>query len=122
MEIININSKKAAPESDIPVQILKWNSNIITPVEIECYNQNIKNSTFELKNADISPIYKKKDPHDKSNYRPVRIVPLLSKQFKCILFKQIDSYTKNILSKYQEGFQKKFRSQHLLLAMFGKKY
>ena len=69
-EINNISSKKATPKGDIPVKILKWNSDITAPVLTECYNQNIKNSTFpnELKNADISPVYKKKDHHDKSNY------------------------------------------------------
>ena len=57
------------PKGDIAVTILKWNSDIIAPALTECYNQNIKISTFhnELKNADISPVYKKRDRHDKSN-------------------------------------------------------
>ena len=55
-EINNLNSKKATPKGDIPVKILKWNSDIIVHALTECYNQNIKNATFpnELKNADIS--------------------------------------------------------------------
>ena len=62
-KINNLNSKKATPKGDIPVKILKWNSDIIAPALTECYNQNIKNSTFpnELKNADISPVFKKKE-------------------------------------------------------------
>ena len=121
-EINNLNSKKATPKGDIPVKILKWNSDIIAPALTECYNQNIKNSTFpnELKNADISPVFKKKDRHDKSNYRPVSILPLLSKPFERILYEQIDSHTKDILSKYQGGFRKRFSSQHSLLVMFEK--
>ena len=111
-EINNISSKKATPKGDIPVKILKWNFDIISPVLTECYSQNIKNLTFlnELKNADISPVYKKKDHHDKSNYRPVGILPLLSKPFERILYEQIDNYTKDML----------FSSQHSLLAMFEK--
>ena len=121
-EINNISCKKATPKGDIPVKILKWNSDIIAPVLTECYNQNIKNSAFpnELKNADISPVYKKKDGHDKSNYRPVSILSLFSKPFERILYEQIDSHIKDILSKYQGGFRKKFSSQHSLLAMFEK--
>ena len=123
-EINNLNSKKATPKGDIPVKILKWNSDIVAPVLTECYNQNIKNSTFpnELKNADISapPVFKKKDRHDKSSYRPVSILPLLSKPSERILYEQIDSHTKDILSKYQVGFRKRFNSQHSLLAMFEK--
>ena len=85
-------------------------------------NQNIKYSTFpnELKNADISPVFKKKDRHDKPNYRPVRILPLLSKPFKRILYEEIDSHAKDILSKYQGGFPKRFNSQYTLLAMLEK--
>ena len=94
-EINNLNSKKATPKGDIPVKILKWNSNIIALALTEYYNQNIKNSTFpnELKNADISPVYQIKDRHDKSNYRPASILPLLSISFERILYEQIDSHT-----------------------------
>ena len=65
-------------------------------------------------------MYKKKDRHDKSNYRQVRILTLLSKPFECILYEQIESHTKDILSKYQGGFRKKISSQHSLQAMFEK--
>ena len=83
-EINNLKSKKATPKCDIPVKILKWNSDIIAPAYTECYNYNIENATFpdELKNADISPVQKKKDCHDKSNYRPVSILPHFSKPFE----------------------------------------
>ena len=113
-ETNNISSKKATPKSDIPVKISKWHSYIIAPVLTECYNQKIKNSTFpnELKNTDISPIYKKKVHHDESNYRPVSILPLLSKPFERILYIPIDSHTKDIISEYQGRFQKKCSSQH----------
>ena len=73
----------------------------------ECYNQYTKNSTFpnELKNADISPVCKKKDRHDKSSYRPVSIL-LLSKPLECILYEQIDNHTKDILPNYPGDFEK----------------
>ena len=78
-----LNSKEATPKGDIPVKIFKWNSDIIAPALTEYYNQNIKNSTFpnELKNADISPVFRRKDRHAKSSYRPVSILSLLSKPF-----------------------------------------
>ena len=85
-EINNLNSKKVTPKGDIPVKIVKWSSNITVPALTEFYNQNIKNATFpnELKNADMSHLYKKIDRHDKSNHRPVSILPLLSKPFERI--------------------------------------
>ena len=42
-EIKNISNKKATLKGDIPVKILKWNSDTIASVLTECYNQNIKN-------------------------------------------------------------------------------
>ena len=96
-EINNLNSKKATLKGDIPVKILKWNSDIIAPALTECYNQNIKNSAFpnELKNADISPVFKKKDHQDKSNYRP----------FERILYEQIDSHTFTISGRISKKIQ-----------------
>ena len=54
-EVNNINIKRATPKGDIPVKILKSNSNTIAPVLTEYFNQNTKNSTVsnELKHADI---------------------------------------------------------------------
>ena len=80
----------------------------IAPVLTECYNQNIKNSTFpnELKNADISLVYKKKDRHDKSNYRSVSILPLLSRPFEHISYEQIDNHTKDFQN-IGEDFERK---------------
>ena len=47
-------------------------------------------------------------------------MPLLSKPFERILYEQIDNHSKNIISKYQGRFQKKFSFQHSILAMFEK--
>ena len=46
----------------------------------------------------------KKDRRDKTNYKLFSILPLLSKSFEYILYEQIDSHTKDILSKYQGRF------------------
>ena len=45
-----------------------------------------------LKSADISPIFKKEDSFKKENYRPVSILPHLSKVFERILYKKIDTF------------------------------
>ena len=43
---------------------------------------------------------------EKSNYRPVSILPLLSKPFERVLCEQINSHTKDILSNIREDFEK----------------
>ena len=44
-------------------------------------------------------MYKKLDPSDKANYRPVSVLPLLSKEFEKIIYDQLYEYImENILS------------------------
>ena len=107
--INNLNSKKVTPKCYIPVNILRWNSDITAHVLRECYNQNIKNSAFpnELKNADIPPVYKKKKSHyDKSNYRPVNIVPFSSKPFNVFYMSKLIAILKIYFQNIREDYEK----------------
>ena len=50
------------------------------------FNDSIERSDFpqNLKLADITPVCKKNDFLDKTNYRPVNVLPLVSKMFMVI--------------------------------------
>ena len=53
-----------------------------------CINPSIEETAIfpsSLKLAKITPIFKKDDPPDKSNYRPVSILPLLKKVHEGII-------------------------------------
>ena len=80
------------------------------------------NSIFpsELKKADIIPIHKKKSKFDIENYRPVSILPVLSKIYERCMFDQMYSYFNQILSKHQCGFRQGHSTQHRLLLMVEK--
>ena len=54
------------------------------------------------------------------NYRPVSILPILSKVFARSMFKQMSSFFDDIFSKYQYGFRKGFSTQQCLLALLEK--
>ena len=56
----------------------------------------------------------------KINYRPVRVLPNLSKIFERCMDDQLKDYFDKILSKYQGIFRKGFSTQHCLLAMIEK--
>ena len=71
----------------------------------------------ELKLADVSPIYKKGGRNDKSNYRPVSILPVISKIYERFMFLQISDYFLNIFSQFQCGFRKGYSSQYCLIRM-----
>ena len=50
-----------------------------------------------MKFADVTPAHKKGDCTDKSNYRPVSVLPGLSKIFEKLLFTQINNFMDNKL-------------------------
>ena len=81
------------------------------------FNEATESSKFpySLKKANIKTVFKKGRRNQKENYRPVNILPTVSKMFEKILSKQMHIYFENILSKFQCGFRKGFSTQHCLL-------
>ena len=82
----------------------------------------IEKSIFptQLKLAEVKPIFKKGSKLDMTNYRPVSILPTISKIYERCMYRQMSSYFEHILSKYQCGFRKDFSTQHALIAMIEK--
>ena len=74
----------------------------------------------KLKQAEVIPLYKKLDPLNKENYRPVSLLPHLWKVFERIIYKQINSYMEDKLTKCLTGFRKSHGTQHSLLTMLKK--
>ena len=68
-----------------------------------------------LKVADIIPVFKKEDPNNKGNYRPISLLPIISKIFERVLFEQIEKFSEKILSRKLRGFRKNHSTQHALL-------
>ena len=63
------------------------------------------------------PVHKKKDKSDKTNYRPVSILPNISKIYEKIIYNQLYEYFHDKLFPSQCGFRKGYSSQHSLLVM-----
>ena len=73
-----------------------------------------------MKFADVTPAHKKSDRTDKSNYRPVSVLPGLSKIFEKLLFTQINNFMDNKLLRHLCGFRKGLSPQYCLIAMLEK--
>ena len=89
-EIRKLSPRKSAQSIDISVRVLKENADIFADYICEFFNVPIKKSTFLssiLKNANITPVFKKGYRGSKENYRPVRILPVISKIFEKLLCK-----------------------------------
>ena len=74
----------------------------------------------ELKIADITGILKKQDLLDKTNYRPISILPTVSKIFQRIFFNQLKRLSNKLISPLLCGFRKGYSNQYALINLLQK--
>ena len=99
-EIRRLSTRKATQYSDLPVNILKENSDIFGEYICDFFNECVDKGTFPsiLKHANITPVFKKGYKGSKDNYRSVSILPVISKIFEKLLCKQITVFIDPLLS------------------------
>ena len=122
-ELKNLNTKKASTFGNIPTKILKDSSEDCSIVLRNIWNFEIlgkQHFSQNLKLADVTPVYKKKDPTLAENYRPVSVLPSVSKVFERIIRNQIKNYVDEILSPYLCGYRKGFSTQFELFSLIEK--
>ena len=93
----------------VPCKLLKLASSIIGPSLTKIFNSCTETETFpdEWKIAKVTPIFKKGSKSDLNNYRPISVLPIVSKLFEKITYQQLYNYLdKNkLLNTYQSGFR-----------------
>ena len=84
-------SKSTQPEG-IPFKIIRDNADIFANFIWQNFNKCIIDGRFpgQLKKADVSPVFKKGNHNDKTNYWPVGIIPSLSKTYERLIYNQIN--------------------------------
>ena len=119
--IMELNPSKSTSGS-IPTNILQKVAKECCIPLTDCFNNCILDGIFptELKMANITPVFKSDDSNFKSNYRPISILPSLSKVFEKLLTNQINSFFQNKFSSLLCGFRKKYSTQHALLKLLHK--
>ena len=115
----NLDQKKTCKENDIPVKIIKSHKDIFSYFIHHNFNNSVYSSIFPSK-TDIILIHKRKSRFNIESYRPVSILPVLSKIFERWMFDQMYSSFNQILSKHQCGFWQGHSTQHSLLLMVEK--
>jgi hypothetical protein len=70
-----------------------------------------------LKLEKITPIFKKEDPHLVENYRPISLLPSISKIFEKVVAQQIITYFNNNkhVCPQQCGFRAQHSTEHAIL-------
>ena len=104
---------------EIPIQILKESEFTFECLK-NCINHSIEETGIfpsSLKLGNITPIFKKDDPLDKSNYRPLSILPLLPKVYERIIYNQLSEHSEQFLNSILCGFRKGHNTQHPLFKL-----
>ena len=93
--IMNLDVSKATP----PTDMLKQTIDVDLPIITEIISISIDSNCYpdDLKLAEVSPVFKKKDDLDKENYKPVSALSHVSKVFERIMYQQIEDFIKDKL-------------------------
>ena len=115
----NLDVSKANTYKNIPTKVFKQNVDIYLDIITNIYNNSIIKPNFssKMKCADINPVHKKDDCTNKSNYRPVSILPCVSKVFERLMNKDIINYIEQYLSNRLCGFRHGYSAQTTLIIM-----
>ena len=117
-----LNRKKASQTTDIAVKIIKENKDVTSFYVFHNFNNGLSSCSFptSLKYADVRRAFKKDDKTDKENYRPISILPNLSKVYERLMYAQIYHFFDQSFSKLQCGFRKGFSAEQCLIYMIEK--
>ena len=108
--IKNLPTGKASVSNYIPVSIMKETIDAYCPKLTQIINH-------ILKNAEITPCFKKGDKGEKENYRPVSILSNFSKAFERLIYSQLNEFMETKFSKFLTGFQKNHNTHYALQRM-----
>ena len=99
-ELNNLNINKVTQNTNIPAKIIKENSDIFGDFVFSNLNCCINTSshTSLSKRADITPAHKKDSKSEKNNYRPVSILPNISKVYERLCLNKCQNSLKVLFS------------------------
>ena len=115
--IDKMNVKKAVGVDKLSVKLLKaGKSSLVTPIT-SLVNTTLATSIFpdRLKEAQVTPLYKKCDPLIKKNYRPVSVLTNVSKIYERVICNQLCQHFETIFHDFLCAFRKGHGCQTVLL-------
>ena len=117
--VSEFDSKKATGVDGISTKLLKFCLDPICGPLSGLINTTFAQNKFppRLKAAQVLPLFKKNDPPNKDNFRPVSILPIISKTYERIMHNQLTTHFDNIFDPYLAAFRKGFGRQSTLLRL-----
>ena len=109
--IKNLKNSKAYDVDDISTHIVKTISEYIAEPITHIFNKAVEEGIFpdQLKIAKVIPVFKKGDQFEVGNYRPISILPIISKCFEQLTLLRLNCFLEknDIINSSQHGFRKK---------------
>ena len=116
-----LDESKSTGLDGIGPRILKMSHTIIAKPLTKVLNLSIKSSKFpeRFKNAKVTPIHKKGSKSDKNNYRPISILPIISKLLERHVANSVKQFleTNELLYVRQSGFRENHSCETALTAI-----
>ena len=107
--IMSLDSTKASDIYDISVKLLKTSCQYMSKQLCDIINKSFETGQFpnKLKTAYVTPVHKAGSKLIPSNYRPISILPIISKIFEKVMAKRLQDFLtiNNTLFDHQYGFQ-----------------
>ena len=120
-ELSKLRTNKATGLDGISAKLLRDSAYIIAPYLTKIFNLSLRCGSFPdiWKKGRVTPIFKSGDPTSSNNYRPITILPTLSKLLERIVHHQVYNYLQEhkLLASQQFGFRSKL-STTIALAHF----
>ena len=111
----------AAGVDDIPARIIKSVSREIAYPLTTLFNLSMRDGIFpdQFKIAKITPIFKKDNKQELKNYRPISVLPCLSKILEKLIHDRLTDFLTNhqVISETQHGFRKQKSTTSAILQL-----
>ena len=118
-ELNRLGVSKSTGLDGLPARFIKDGAEFLKSPITLLINMSITTGTVpeEMKSARVRPIFKKNNPLDVSNYRPVCILSIVSKILERSIFFQLNEFLKknNLLYEYQSGFRGRYSTDTCLI-------
>ena len=118
-ELYKLDPKNASIENDITTKILIKSGDIVCGHLTNIYNNSKRENKYpqSLKVADVTSIHKREERTLMQNYRPVSLIPTVSKLSERNMYNQILAYNNKFLSQYLLGYRTRHSTEQCLIVM-----
>ena len=125
-ELMKIPDSKATGDDGIPIRFIKMTKLITAKIICHIVNLTICTNIIpsDWKSATITPLYKDGDKDDPANYRPISILPAISKILERLIHSQLYDHidVNKLLSNAQFGFRKGHSTSSCILNLLDSIY